>query len=116
MKYYVNNKNEIYAYEDYAQPVDVELVEIETPIFNGQVLPQHKALQYDEQGNITNEDVVALIAKEKAENEIATQIADAKAYLTSTDWYYARKLEEGTEVPADVVAKRIELRTLINSL
>lgn len=42
------------------------------------------------------------------------QVADAKAYLASTDWYYARKMETGKEVPAEVVANRIAAREYLN--
>jgi hypothetical protein len=37
-------------------------------------------------------------------------------YLSSTDWYYARKMETGEEVPADVVEKRLAARELIRSI
>lgn len=36
-------------------------------------------------------------------------------YLSSTDWYYARKAETGEEVPEDIVAKRIEAREFIRA-
>jgi hypothetical protein len=38
-----------------------------------------------------------------------------KDYLTSTDWYYARKAETGEEVPTDVVIKRKEAREFIRA-
>lgn len=44
---------------------------------------------------------------------VAKRIAEYKAYLNSTDWYYARKAETNDDVPADVVSKRIEARTYI---
>lgn len=47
--------------------------------------------------------------------EINTQIAEAKAYLNSTDWYYARKAETGEDVPVEVVAKRQEAREFIRN-
>ena len=50
---------------------------------------------------------------DKAEKD--RQIADAFAYLGDTDFYYARKMEINEEVPADVVAKRIEARKLIRA-
>ena len=37
-------------------------------------------------------------------------------YLSSTDWYYARKMETGQEVPAEVVEKRMASRALINAI
>lgn len=50
---------------------------------------------------------------DKAEKD--RQIAEAFAYLRETDFYYARKMETNEEVPADVVAKRIEARQLIRA-
>lgn len=43
------------------------------------------------------------------------KVEEFKSYLNSTDFYYARKLETGEEVPADVVAKRIEAREFIRA-
>ena len=48
--------------------------------------------------------------------EAQQKVAEAKSYLTSTDWYYPRKLETNKPVPLDVVQKRIEARDLINEL
>ena len=42
-------------------------------------------------------------------------IYSAKRYLSDTDWYYARKMETGEDVPADVVTKRIEAREFLRS-
>jgi ABC-type proline/glycine betaine transport system substrate-binding protein len=38
----------------------------------------------------------------------------ANAYLKNTDWYYARKMEIGKEVPQDVVDNRAAAREYIN--
>lgn len=43
------------------------------------------------------------------------QIAEAFSYLKETDWYYARKLETGEEVPVDVVTNRMASRDLIRA-
>lgn len=43
------------------------------------------------------------------------KIGEAKSYLASTDFYYARKMEIGEDVPADVVIKRVEARKLIRA-
>lgn len=51
-----------------------------------------------------------------SEQQTSDQLTEAKTYLKETDWYYARKQETGQEVPADVVATRIEKRNLINTL
>lgn len=48
-----------------------------------------------------------------AEQVAAKAKADALAYLASTDWYYARKLETGKDVPEDVVAKREAARAAL---
>lgn len=42
------------------------------------------------------------------------RIEVAQQYLKNTDWYYARKIETGEEVPADVVANRIAARKYLN--
>jgi hypothetical protein len=51
--------------------------------------------------------------EEKVKQDLDEKINEAKRYLSSTDFYYARKLETGKEVPVDVVTKRIESRTFI---
>jgi hypothetical protein len=38
-----------------------------------------------------------------------------KLYLENTDFYYARKLETGQDVPNDVVTKRISTREYIKN-
>lgn len=47
--------------------------------------------------------------------ELDHQISEAFSYLKETDWYYARKLETGEEVPVDVVTKRMASRDLIRA-
>ena len=47
--------------------------------------------------------------------EIEHQIAEAKSYLSQTDWYYARKMETGEDVPLEVVNKRIENRNFLKN-
>jgi len=49
------------------------------------------------------------------EQILAQQLAEAQAYLASTDFYYPRFLETGEPVPEDVVQKRIEARELIRA-
>lgn len=41
------------------------------------------------------------------------KINQARQYLNSTDWYYARQAETGESVPPDVVQKRVEAREFI---
>lgn len=43
------------------------------------------------------------------------KINEYKDYLQSTDWYCARKIETGEEVPEDIVTKRAESREYIRS-
>jgi hypothetical protein len=45
----------------------------------------------------------------------AEKIKISKEYLNSTDWYYARKLETGVEVPLEVVNKRTEIREFLQA-
>ena len=40
---------------------------------------------------------------------------EARWYLNSTDWYYARKAETGGEVPTEVVTKRLEAREFLKA-
>lgn len=47
--------------------------------------------------------------------ELDRQIAEAFSYLRETDFYYARKMETGEDVPLEVVSKRIESRNLLKS-
>ena len=47
--------------------------------------------------------------------EIKQKVREAKDYLNSTDWYYSRKAETGEDVPAYVVAKRIDYREFIRA-
>lgn len=92
MKYFKNN-NEIYAYdeEQISQGYGSDMIEI------------------------TLEEVNAINQAKEDEYKQTTEykLSEAKSYLTSTDWYYARKAETGEDVPADVVAKRIEYREFI---
>jgi len=37
----------------------------------------------------------------------------AREYLATTDWYVIRKLETGTDIPADVSQKRAEARASV---
>jgi hypothetical protein len=39
--------------------------------------------------------------------------AEAKFYLSSTDWYVTRKIETGKEIPEEVSIKRAEARDLL---
>lgn len=91
MKYYKSN-NEVFAYEEDGSQDD---------LIGDKVL-------------MTAEEVELHIKPPKTEEQIiAEKVIEYKAYLASTDWYYARKAETSEDVPTDVVAKRIEYRTYI---
>lgn len=51
----------------------------------------------------------------KASWELAQSINEKKAYLASTDWYYARLAETKEAVPQDVVDARIAARDFIRT-
>lgn len=44
---------------------------------------------------------------------VEQKIAEAKAYLSETDWYYARQVETGEEPPNDVVEQRFVARNYL---
>lgn len=46
----------------------------------------------------------------------AMRIAEAQAYLDSTDWYVIRQTETGVAVPEDVTARRQQARDAIDCL
>lgn len=46
-------------------------------------------------------------------DELIRQLAEAQAYLNNTDFYYIRRMEIGTEIPPEIIAKRIEKRQFI---
>ena len=47
-------------------------------------------------------------------NELEAKIHEARAYLNSTDYQRLRELDGGEPMSAEVKAKRIECRALIN--
>ena len=66
--------------------------------------------QWLEEGNTPEPEFTT---EELAQKELDKQIQEASQYLQSTDWYYARKVETGEEVPVEVVSKRLECREFI---
>lgn len=52
-------------------------------------------------------------SEEIAQQELQVKLQETKAYLNSTDWYYARKAETGEDVPVEVVEKRLASRKFI---
>ena len=90
MKHYVNTNNQIFAFDD--EQITNGLAEGLTPI--------------------TDTQLAELLAP--TPEQLAEQAkAEARAYLASTDWYYARLAETGQAVPDDVVAKRKASRELL---
>jgi hypothetical protein len=53
------------------------------------------------------------LEQEALDAENAQKVSEAKSYLASSDFYYARKLETGEEVPPGVVEKRKQYRLYI---
>jgi len=53
--------------------------------------------------------------EEIAQQELVAKIAEFKAYLQSTDFYYIRRIEIEEDIPTDVVSKRIEAREFIRA-
>ena len=58
-------------------------------------------------------ELLEILQTEQAQSELKTKLAEAQAYLTSTDWYFARLADTGEEVPEEVKVKRAEARTFI---
>ena len=52
-----------------------------------------------------------VIAKNLAEQEETN--ANHRIYLKETDWYIIRKTETGVDVPADILTKRAESRSVV---
>ena len=50
-----------------------------------------------------------------AKSKAFKKAKEYKVFLASTDWYYARRIETGEEVPEDVAIKRTEAREYIRS-
>ena len=61
------------------------------------------------------QDLLDVLNSEAKEQELHSKIQEAKGYLNSTDWYYARKAETGEDAPVEVVAKRAECRAFLQS-
>lgn len=59
------------------------------------------------------EELLEILQAEQDQSELQTKLAEAQAYLTSTDWYFARLADTGEEVPEEVKVKRAEARTFI---
>lgn len=54
------------------------------------------------------------VEKRKKAIEIDTILNDALTYLNQTDWYIVRQLDNGKQVPEEVIEKRQKARNLIS--
>jgi hypothetical protein len=89
MKHYINTNNQIFAF-------DVDQLHLVTA----------------DMREISNQELAELLAP--TPEQLAEQAkAEARAYLNSTDWYYARLAETGQAVPDDVVVKRKASRLML---
>lgn len=80
--------------------------------------PSQEIILRDGLEEITEEEfnqIVLDINTPTVEQVLEQKIAEAQAYLNSTDWYYARKAETGEEISVEVVAKRVEAREFIRN-
>lgn len=80
--------------------------------------PSQEIIKRDGLEEITEEEfnqIIVDINTPTEEQVLEQKIAEAQAYLNSTDWYYARKAETGEDVPVEVVAKRVEAREFIRN-
>jgi len=64
----------------------------------------------DEDGNAIMEDGVQVVTLGLKSNAIATVKAQAGGLLAPTDWMVVRSAENGTDIPADVLAFRAAVR------
>ena len=66
--------------------------------------------EVDEDGNAIMEDGVQVVTLGLKSNAIATVKAQAGGLLAPTDWMVVRSAENGTDIPADVLAYRAAVR------
>jgi hypothetical protein len=86
----------------------VETDEFKYVLYEQSALPKCKYIKMDGDTAIPDDE-------KNTADRIKSDVIVYKKYLSNTDWYYARKLETGDEVPADVIAKRIEAREFIRN-
>lgn len=75
-----------------------------------EILTKQKSKRY-----IPTSEEIAQQQADEARLVLVQQLAEAQAYLNSTDFYYARFLETGEVVPEEVVLKRTEARDFIRA-
>ena len=111
--FYSKSTKGFYSREIHGDDIPTDAVEItaegHAALLEGQ--SQGKRIQADEAGY----PILADPPLPTPEQILAQQLAEAQAYLASTDFYYPRFLETGEPVPTDVVQKRIEAREFIRA-
>ena len=111
--FYSPLKNGFYVEAIHSDNIPADAVEITTEehaaLLDGQ--SQGKIIAADKNGKPILKDPPPPTAEELQ----AQANADVRAYLASTDWYVVRKAETGTEIPADILAKRQAARDAVVS-
>ena len=98
MKNYIDKDNKVYSYDD---GISKEILDA----------------KIKELGLTSISDKDLAILRLPTEEQLKQQeISEAKEYLASTDWYFARLAETGEEVPSEVLIKRGESRDFLNGV
>lgn len=109
--FYSKSTGGFYATEIHGDSAPSDAVEITSEqhaaLLEGQ--SQGKIIAADKNGKPVLKDPPPPTAEELQ----AQANAEARAYLASTDWYVVRKAETGTEIPADILAKRQAARDAV---
>lgn len=58
----------------------------------------------------------AMVPEQTREEQTAQRVTELKKYLQETDWYCARYVDSGAEIPQEVKVKRAAARAEINEL
>lgn len=107
--YYNNTNDEVFAVAE--KPViSIPLETISMVEYNGELPKPIKHYFFNpEQGFYKRDELSLLILEQEHTNEAAKQ------FLTKTDWYVIRKLEEGTKIPKEIADARRGARAKILS-
>lgn len=87
-------------------------------IGSGKTIPE-AFIQYTKDENeciLSPKELVDFLELEKVNKDVEKKVEEAKEYLASTDWYCARKVDTGEEIPTEVVSKRAEAREYIREV
>lgn len=52
---------------------------------------------------------------EQTNNNLAINLSVARTYLRDTDWYFVRQIEEGIDVPKEILDERMVQKTYIRN-